>query len=173
MKNIALFAGILLISISTFAQKGKFGHIDSQALLESMPERQQVVEEITKYGAELEDALTTMTKEFETKYTEYVAEADSMSQFMRKTKEEELQMMNQRIEKFRVQAQQDLQNKEIELVEPLFTKAREAIKETAKELALVYVFDVAEGGGGAFLLYYSEESIDLLPKVKVKLGITN
>ncbi|PLX03573.1 MAG: molecular chaperone Skp [Marinilabiliales bacterium] len=175
MKTISsVIIGVLLLvsAVTTSAQgKYKFGHIDQAALLEVMPERNQAVNDLQKYATELEETLSAMQKEFEQKYTEYVSKADSMSSFIRKNKEEELQIMNQRIEEFKMKANQDVQAKEAELLQPILEKAGKAIKEVAKEQGLIYVFDVAETTGGVVVLYHSEDSMDLLPLVKKKMGI--
>ncbi len=52
-----------------------------------------------------------MKAEFDTKYQDYTANAAGYSDLVKKTKEEELTQLNQRIEDFRTQAQQDYQKK--------------------------------------------------------------
>jgi len=64
-------------------------------------------------------------------------------------------------------AQQQLQQKQAELLTPVFDKAEAAIEEVAKEQGLIYVFDV----GPQVVLYKSNQSVDILPMVKQKLGI--
>ncbi|MBU0765306.1 MAG: OmpH family outer membrane protein, partial [Bacteroidetes bacterium] len=55
--------------------------------------------------------------------------------------------------------------------EPIVSKAKKAIQDVAKEQGLTYVFDVAEAAGGVVILYYSEDSMDILALVKKKMGI--
>jgi outer membrane protein len=62
-----------------------------------------------------------------------------------------------------------MQQKQADLFKPIFAKAEKGIEEVAKEKGLIYVFDVSEGG--SVVLYKSNESMDLLPLVKTKLGI--
>jgi len=50
---------------------------------------------------------------------------------------------------------------------PVMEKARKAIEEVAKENGLLYVFDMTQGNP----IYASEESMELLPLVKAKLGL--
>ncbi len=50
-------------------------------------------------------------------------------------------------------------------MKPIYDKAQAAIAEVAKEKGLIYVFEVNS------VLYKSNESVDLLPLVKTKLGI--
>ena len=90
MKKISQITLVIIFVLSSFglsAQgKYKFGHIDSQKLLEVMPERGAAVKELQNYATELEETLTTMQKEFEQKYAEYVARMDSLSDFLKKEK---------------------------------------------------------------------------------------
>ncbi|HNQ38924.1 MAG TPA: OmpH family outer membrane protein, partial [Prolixibacteraceae bacterium] len=75
----------------------------------------------------------------------------------------------QRIQNFSQVAQQQLQQKQAEMLRPIFEKAQKAVADVAKEKGLIYVFDVS--GELGTVLYRSNESLDLLPLVKTKLGI--
>ena len=149
------------------AQAPKFGHIDLQALIEVMPERATAESQFVAYQKELEDALGMMQKEFQAKYLEFATKRDSLSETVRKMKEEDLQAMNERIQTYQQTAQQQLQAKQGELLKPVFDKADKAVKEVGAEKALIYVFDMSS----RTILYNSKESLDLLPLVKTKLGI--
>jgi outer membrane protein len=52
-------------------------------------------------------------------------------------------------------------------MQPVMEKARGAIDEVAREHGLIYVFDISQGNP----IYTSEESLDMLPLVKAKLGV--
>lgn len=160
--------GILLFSTSFVqAQAPKFGHVDLQALIEVMPERATAEKQFVAYQKELEDALGMMQKEFQAKYLEYATKRDSLSETVRKMKEEDLNAMNERIQTYQSSAQQQLQAKQGELLKPVFDKADKAVKEVGAEKGLIYVFDMSS----RTILYNSKESLDLLPLVKTKLGI--
>ncbi|MFY9153185.1 MAG: OmpH family outer membrane protein [Prolixibacteraceae bacterium] len=160
--------GILLFSAGfANAQAPKFGHIDLQALIQVMPERATAEKQFTAYQKELEDALGIMQKEFQTKYMEYATKRDSLSETVRKMKEDDLNAMNERIQTYQGNAQQQLQTKQGELLKPVFDKADKAVKEVGAEKGLIYVFDMSS----RTILYNSKESLDLLPAVKAKLGI--
>jgi len=164
---VVLFA-TLFINSQTFAQKQyKFGHIDSNELLSMMPERANAKVELENYAKQLENTLMAMQTELEKKYQEYQVSADSMSPIIRQTKEAELQEMQQRMQTFQQSAQQDLSKKENELLQPIIAKARKAIDEVAEEGGFIYIFDTGSGT----VLHYSTDSENILPLVKVKLGI--
>lgn len=160
--------GILMFSASfANAQAPKFGHVDLQALIQIMPERAEAEKKFTGFQKELEDALGIMQKEFQTKYMDYATNRDSMTETVRKMKEDDLNSMNDRIQTYQQNAQQQLQTKQAELLKPVFDKAEKAVKDVGAEKALIYVFDMSARS----ILYNSKESLDILPFVKTKLGI--
>ncbi len=160
---IALFAGV-----SFSQQKLKFGHLNSNDLLEAMPERLSAQKTLQDFTKQLEDQLVTMQEELEKKYNEYLEKKDNMTELIRKNKEEELMSIQQRIQTFQTNAQQELQKKEQELIKPIIDKAKKAIEDVAKEQGYTYIFDTGSGA----ILYFPKESDDILPLVKKKLGIT-
>jgi len=172
MRNIVKIAAVvLLVAIAGFAkaQTPKFGHIDLQALIQVMPERATAEEEFNKFQGELEDLLGTMQTELETLFEEYGNLGEDASELIKNAKAQDIQDKQQRIQNFQANAQQQLQQKQTELLQPVFDKAQEAIEAVAKEQGLFYVFDVS--GQLGVVLYKSNESQDILPLVKAKLGI--
>jgi outer membrane protein len=163
--KICLIAIILFSAGTVSAQTLKFAHIDSQALIEAMPETAAARKSIDDQTAGLEKQLGDLQKEFQTKVTDYTQKLDSLTDLVRQAKEEDLQNLQQRIQTFNSNAQQKLQQKQAELMQPIFDKARQAIEEVAKTQGVIYVFDSQN------VLYKSSASIDLLPLVKTKLGI--
>lgn len=160
--------GMLLFSAGfANAQTPKFGHIDLQALYQIMPERAVGEKQFLAYQKELEDALGMMQKEAQTKYVEFLAKRDSLSETVRKMKEDDLNLMNERIQNYQQSAQQQMQTKQAEIFKPMLEKADKAVKDVGAEKGLVYVFDMS----ARVILYNSKESLDILPLVKVKLAI--
>ena len=169
MKNIGLVLIIVLaFSLAGFSQsKMKFGHLNSNDLFAVMPERDAAQKALQDYSKQLEDQLVAMQDELEKKYNDYQANAATFSDMIKKTKEEELTSMQQRIQTFQLSAQQELQKKESELLQPIIEKAKKAIEEVSKDNRYTYVFDTGTGA----LLFWPKDSDDVLPLVKTKLGI--
>lgn len=92
---------------------------------------------------------------------------ETLSEAIRQVREKELTELQQRIQEFEQTAQQEFQRMQGELMRPLMEKADAAIKKVAKQEGLIYVFDISTGG----VVYFSEQSVDLLPLVKAELGI--
>lgn len=170
MRNLMKFSAVLLFIVITAVANGqtlKFGHIDLQALIQVMPERATAETEFNNFQGDLEEVLAEMQQNYQTKLKELEALGESASTIKRNAKITELQDMQQRIQNYQVTAQQQLQQKQAELLQPVFDKAENAVGEVAKEQGLIYVFDV----GTNVVLYKSNQSIDVLPLVKKKLGI--
>ena len=170
MKKIIVIAlmAVLVSATQSFAQ-AKFGHIDMTALISVMPERAAAAKSLETFTADLEKELGAMQQEYQAKYQEFVQQQDSLSELVRNAKITQIQTMEQNIQQFRMAADQQLQQKQQELMKPIFDKADQTIATVAKENGLVYVFDVSVNI--RVVLYKSNDSVDLLPLVKAKMGI--
>ena len=160
-----LVLAVFMLSANVQAQE-KFAHVSMDELLRQMPERQEAEEELEEYTRYLEQQFTSMQNELETKYQEYLDNADEYSQLIRQSKERELNELQQRIQQFQETAQQDLMEKEEELLRPVVNKARNAVQTVAEENGYTYVFD---SGGGSLL--YSDPGDNIMPLVKEELGL--
>jgi outer membrane protein len=167
-----LFISVCLLSGNTFAQATiKLGHIDSQALLTAMPESDTAQKQYDRESAEAQKTLEEIQKEFNVKYEDYLKLRNdpSTSQLILSTKEEELTTLNQRLQNFQQTAQETLNNRRIELYNPIQEKALKAVQDVAAANGFTYVFDVAPGVGS--VVYKSPDSQDIMPLVKAKLGL--
>jgi len=161
---IVLIAGM---GFSVQAQNLKFGHINSQELLKAMPENDSAQAEMQRFAQQLQDQMDELQVEFNKKLQDYQAQQGQLTDLIRKTKEQELANLQKNIQDFQAGAQQEMQKKQQELMQPIIDKANKAIKDVARENGFIYIFDIA----GGTILYYSEKSVDILPLVKKKLGI--
>ena len=165
MKKILLLSLTFLISISSFSQN-KFGYIDSQELLLLMPERKTAEEEVQTFAKSLESQLQAMTAEYQQSVQEYQANEAKYTDLVKQDKVTEITGLEQRIQSFQQNAQQALQSKEQELLEPILQKARQAIEDVASEGDYTYIFDKSVGS-----ILYVKESENILDKVKIKLKL--
>ena len=165
MKKILLLSLTFLISISSFSQN-KFGYIDSQELLLLMPERKTAEEEVQTFAKSLESQLQAMTAEYQQSVQEYQANEATYTDLVKQDKVTEITGLEQRIQSFQQNAQQALQSKEQELLEPILQKARKAIEDVASEGDYTYIFDKSVGS-----ILYVKESENIPDKVKKKLKL--
>jgi outer membrane protein len=161
---------VALVGQSATAQSFKFGHINSDELIQSMPEYDSATVKLEKFRKELVNALELMQVEWNNKSDSYQKESKNLSDIVKQTKEQELMDIQKRIQDFQTNAQQQLQNKQAELFQPIVGKVDKAIKDVGKENGFLYVFDIS--ASKATLLYFDEaKSINVMPLVKTKLGL--
>ncbi len=160
-----------IIFISFFASfhvlaQGKFAHVNTDELLKKMPGRSEAEIELREYTQYLEQQFASMQNEFQQKYQEFLENESEYSQLIRQSKERELTNLQHRIVEFQETAQQDLMEKEEQLLRPLINNARKAIEAVAKEHNYTYVFDMSGGS-----LVYADPGDDITHLVKQELGI--
>lgn len=171
-KTILLIAGLFIVSgISVQAQqKMKIGYINSQELLAAMPESDSAQAKLQQLAKEHENTLDEMTVEFNKKLDAYKKALNAtppMSELSRSTREGELQDLQDRIQKFQDQAQQDLQQKRTDLFKPIQDKALKAVSDVAAENGFTYILDTGTGA----VVYTSPDAQNIMPLVKTKLGL--
>jgi outer membrane protein len=161
-----LVTALFLISFSSFAQELKFGHIDVQTFIAELPEKIEADKSLQKEATSLESNLKVMQEDLQKKYTDYMAQRDTLSELIRATKEKEIQDYDQRIRNFSQLAQQNLQQKEQQLLQPIIEGVQKAINEVGTENGLIYIFDISS----KVVVYHSAKSLDVAPLVKAKLA---
>ena len=165
MKKILVVIIALVIAAPTFAQQ-KFGHIDSAALLELMPEKAQAEKELEAFAKEFQTALEAMAKEYESKVASFQQTEKDMIPTVRNTKVREISELERRIQEFQTQAQEEIGKKEQDVLTPIIEKARKAIDDVAVAKSYTYIFDNSQG-----MLLYAKDSEDVMADVKANLGL--
>jgi outer membrane protein len=165
---IGIAALVLFVATAGYSQSMKFGHINSDELIQALPEFDTATVKLEKFRKELINALELMSVELNNKNDAYTKEQKNLTDIVRQTKEQELFDLNKRMQEFQQNAQTQLQDKQVEFFQPIYTKVDKAIKDVGKENGFVYVFDVAKGS----LLYFDEtKSTNIMPLARTKLGL--
>lgn len=164
MKRIIFLLAIgITLGFSAQAQK-KFGYVNSQELLEIMPEAKKADSAWQKYGASIEAQLKEMASEIQNKFKEYDEKSKTWTDAVREQKEKDIQRLQQSAQEFQANAEENIQKKRAELFKPILDKAQKAIKDVGAEGNYDYILD-----GSALL--YAKDAENILPLVKAKLGI--
>jgi outer membrane protein len=159
-----LFAGLN----SAIAQKApKFGYINFQQLVSAMPEGDTIRTKLAAFAKELSAPLETMQTEYNQKNDAFVKEMANLPELVTKTRVSDLSNLKQRMQAYEQSAQEEIQNKQNELLTVMYAKAQKAIEAVGKEGGFSAVYE------SSALLYNSPDFIDLMPLVKSKLGIAN
>lgn len=169
MKNNLKLAivGVIITASSFTASAQKIAHVNLDSLITLLPESKIAQQGVQDYAKQLEQQVTAMQTELQTKYAEFQEKSKDMPELVRVSKEKELNDLNQRIQDFQQQAQADYQRKSAELSRPVYEKAKKAIDQVAKENGYKYVLDTSTG-----IVLFSEPTDDIITLVVKKLGIS-
>ena len=162
--KLTLAVAMMLGATSLFAQK--FGQIDMQALLLSMPETKEMQAKMEEFTKNLQDTYETMNVEFNTKYQDYMKNMNTLPESTRQIKEKELNELSNRRDEFIQMAQQDSQKEQARLMEPIIAKAQEAVNQVSKSGGYTGIFQT-----GTMAYLDAATVTDILPEVQRSLGI--
>lgn len=165
MKKQLIILALMLAPLTVFAQK--FGHVNSQNIIQVMPEWTQAQTEIQNLQKQYEDDLKRLEDEFTKKNEEYNTQKASLPQNIQERREKELQDLYTRMQQYYQESQQQLQQANQEKLTAINEKVTAAIKAIGSEGNFVYIFDLSSG-----IPFINETiSIDVTDQVKAKLGI--
>jgi len=177
MKNLLKGVGmvaVLFLSTELVSAQQKIGHVNSEEIIQAMPEFKTAQTEFENLQKTKEGELQQMGTEHDKKLTEFQnlqrirseANKDSIDTKLQQLSTE-IDEIRRRIQEVQQVAQQELQTKQNELFTPIFQKANTAVQGVAKEKGYAYVFDVANAS-----IPYFAGGDDLTTDVKTKLGIS-
>ena len=165
LRNLFLVA-IAVVGFNVTAQAQEVAHINVSELIPLMPESKTAKTELEKLQEKYKKEMETMQNDFQTKLKKYQAEAPTAGDAVNETRGKEMQDMEQRIQLFVQNAQQEMGKKELALSEPILTKAQQAIHKVARAKGYKYVMDSTIGGGVILA-----DGPDLMAEVKKELKI--
>ncbi|MDC0635503.1 OmpH family outer membrane protein [Flavobacteriaceae bacterium] len=165
LKSLLLAATLILSASLTLQAQSKVAHINTQELVESMPDMKSAKSELEKLAKTYETDIQAMATELQNKITQYDAESSTKTDEENGKRLQEVQSMEQSIRQYQAQAQQDLQKKELDLLRPITEKAKNAILKVGNAQGFDYVLDSSQGQG-----VIMANGKDLLTDVRTELG---
>jgi outer membrane protein len=144
----------------------KFGYINSAELLKIMPEAKKAETSLNAYVRNLEKQFGALQSDYRNRITEFQSQENTMADAVKQSRIKAITDLEQRMQQSQVAGQQQIAAKREALFKPILDKAEKAIKEVGKENQYDYIFDTSTGS-----FIYSDESHNVMPLVKAKLGI--
>lgn len=164
--KIALVVGGFLFAGSFANAQQKIAYVNSAELIKAMPEVVNADKLLETFKASLDADGKTMYAEYQAKVQDFQGKEKTLSEALKEVKVKEIQDLQKRIEEFQQKAGTDFEKKRGDLYDPILKKAEEAVKAVAKEKGYAYVFDTTQPG-----LVYFDGGINIMPDVKIKLGL--
>lgn len=118
--SLSLF--ILLISTTAFAQitpQVSVAFVNTAELLEVFPEKGQATQQLLTLSENYKKELELMQNEYNKKYSDYITYQSSLTENIKLRRMQELTELENRMQQFMELAQEDMENQEKALLEPL------------------------------------------------------
>ena len=158
---IALFA---VFGVATSVSAQKFGHVDTQSIMQSLPEVTKANGELQATAQQYENELKTMQDEIQRKADEYDKQKATMNATQQQAAEQELQQLYTKLQEAYQQNQQNIQKKQEELMAPINKKIMTAIENVGKAGNYTYIVPA-----GSFP-YIGPGSTDVTAAVKAEIN---
>ncbi len=164
-----LFLLVLIFSTCmTVGNAQKLGHINLGNLLSEMPEAARADSTLVLYQKQESLKGDSIAVLFQKEYKVFVEayNAGTLSATQTQKRQEELQKQQQIIQAYANDVQQKVEILRKQLLQPLLNRLDDAIRAIGAENGYTAIFDTSGGS-----LLYAQESEDVTPLVKKKLGI--
>lgn len=165
MKFICTLCLLLLGSTVLFAQS-KTGYINFQQMIGMMPESKLATDTLNALQEKLNKDGQQLLTEYTKKVTEYDSLQTKLTPAMQEVKVSEIKSMQANLQQYKEMSEQTMAGKEQQLLTPILDKAKMILKAVANEKGYTLVIDNSRDA-----VLVSAESDDLMPAVKVKMGI--
>jgi outer membrane protein len=168
MKQVLL----LMVALGVLAVAGnaqvKIAHINSEAVMQALPEAADAQKSLDALVAQWEAELQKMQADWKRRFDEYDKRKLILTDQARAEQERELRELDQRIVDYRNKKfgqNGELFQKQNEVMKPLQNKMFKVLEELAKDEGYDYIFDRS----GEVLLLFANEKLDLTDKVIARM----
>jgi outer membrane protein len=155
----------MILPLGVIAQEIKIAYVNVQEIFIAMPELSNIEKQLTDLNEKYSQELKSMQDEYQKKYSDYIAQQDSLTENIKLRRMQEIEDLRTRMENFVPIAQQDMQKKQEELYKPVQEKIQGAIKAVGEEKGYTYIMDPQ------VFLYTGDNAINATQFVRTKLGI--
>lgn len=156
---------LMILPLGAFAQEVKIAFVNTQEVFMAMPEVSAMEKQMADLNEKYKLELKQMQDEYQKKYSDFIAQQDSLTENIKLRRMQEIQDIQGRMDNFMQVAQQDVQKKQQELLQPVQEKLQKAITSVGQEKGYTYIIDPAA------LLFTGNNAIDATPFVRAKLGL--
>ncbi len=167
MRNLA--AAFLLIAAFSTANAQKFAYVDTEYILENIPEYKEAQGELDKLSIEWQKQLERRYSEIDKMYKNYQAEQILLTEDMKTKREEEIIKKEKEAKEYQKQkfgVDGELFQKRQELVKPIQDKVYQAVQDVANISSLDIIFDKSSG----LTVLYSNSKYNKSDAVLKKMG---
>jgi outer membrane protein len=168
MKRLYVVMFVLCCLVASGGAQSKIAHINSEAIMQALPEAVDAQKSLDQLVAQWEAELRRMQSEWKRKFDEFDKRKLILTDQARADQERELRDLDQRISDYRNKKfgqNGELFQKQNEVMKPIQNKMFKVLEEIARDDGYDYIFDKS----GEVLLLYANEKSDLTERVLARM----
>ncbi len=169
MKKLLLLTLFILVGAIQVNAQVKVGYTNPEVILSRMPEIQEIDQQIGQMLTEKDSLLAIKAADLQKMIEDYEAAKNSMSAEARLAREQQLIEKNAEFEQERENSLNEVQQKQLALINPVKARVFEAIQAVADELGLDMVLNEGSVNGGAIIFYADDAQKNITELVLEKL----
>lgn len=154
---LLLFAFVQLQAQSSL----KIGHVNVQDLVQKHPHMDSIRAVVAQESQDMQEIYDEMLAEHESKLKTFEEESAGYSELMKETRQSEIIELAQKIQNYNQSAQQQMQQRNRSLIQPVYEEINREIANIAGYDKFTYILDVSNGS----VAYISPESEDITARV--------
>jgi outer membrane protein len=170
MKKI-IFSFVLLFLAASVATAQKFAYLDTQYILENLPEYKSAQQQLDRISIQWQKEIEVKFAEIDKMYTDFQAESILLTDDMKRKREEEIidkEKEAKELQKQRFGKGGDLLKRRQDLIKPVQDKIYNAIKEIATTKNYAVVFDKSSD----LTMLFTNPKYDISDNVLEAMGYT-
>ena len=166
IKYASLFLLVFALSFQAKGQSKEVAHIDMNALLDLMPEKQQAQAEISRTDQAYREDFQASYREYQAKFQKFDEEKATLTPEESAKRESDLQLIERNLAQTQQNIEKQLKETEDMLYKPIREKAEKIVNQVAEAQGFFYVFDSSADNG-----MIMAKGKNLLPDVKKSMGL--
>ncbi|HUI32205.1 MAG TPA: OmpH family outer membrane protein [Dysgonamonadaceae bacterium] len=156
-----------VMCVSTLNAQNSVAYVNTHEIINSLPDKTSATERLNTLSENYKKELQIMQNEYNKKYSDFITYQGTLAESIKLRRMQELTDLENRIQNFTKLAQQDIEEHEQQLLEPIKEKVKDAIKAVGIEQNFTVIYDLDDPG----IVFVSPNAVDANQLVKSKLGV--
>lgn len=152
---------------STLNAQNSVAYVNTLEIINSLPDKTSATERLNTLNENYKQELQIMQNEYNKKYSDFITYQGTLAESIKLRRMQELTDLENRIQSFTKLAQQDIEEHEQQLLEPIKEKVKDAINAVGIEQNFTVIYDLDDTG----IVFVSPNAVDANQLVKSKLGV--
>lgn len=147
------------------AQSLQVGYMNPQQVLNQLPESTNIEQQLNTLIQQRSQEFNRQATAFQEAVTEYQQNASSMTDQQRSQREQELSSMDAELAELQQSIQQQIEQRNTELMTPIYQRMDSALRVVAERMNLDLVLNEATSTGETIIYYSSDQNLNITQQV--------